>query len=104
MTRLRHWFIHPPSEQHDIIDHLLPSYLRPRLPLSFASINKPLNMASSTKYQPAPQRDSLDEPSYSQQPPSYQAAGPSVAEGGYGSAGRSEDDNIPDDFKVSLKM
>ncbi|KAK5945425.1 hypothetical protein PMZ80_002630 [Knufia obscura] len=61
-------------------------------------------MASSTKYQPAPQRDSLDEPSYSQQPPSYQAAGPSVAEGGYGSAGRSEDDNIPDDFKFGTSV
>lgn len=59
-------------------------------------------MTSTTKYQPAPQRDSLDEPSYSQAPPTYQAAGPSSAEGGYGATRRSEDDNIPDDFKVSI--
>ncbi|KAK4945102.1 hypothetical protein LTR10_015527 [Elasticomyces elasticus] len=56
-------------------------------------------MASTTKYQPAPQRDSLDEGVYPQPPPSYQAAGPSVAEGGYGSTPRAEDDNVPDDFK-----
>jgi len=51
-------------------------------------------MAANTKYQPAPQRDSFEEPGYSQAPPSYQAeeATPGVA--------RSEDDNIPDDFKV----
>jgi protein lifeguard len=58
-------------------------------------------MSSTTKYQPAPQRDSLDEPSYSQAPPQYQAAGPSSAEAGYGSTRRSEDDNVPDDFKVN---
>jgi FtsH-binding integral membrane protein len=55
-------------------------------------------MASTTKYQPAPQRDSLDAGSYPQPPPSYQAAGPSVTEGGYGTP-RAEDDNVPDDFK-----
>merc|ERR1712000_792534 len=55
-------------------------------------------MASTAKYQPAPQRDSLDEGSYPQPPPSYQAAGPSVTEGGYGTP-RAEDDNVPDDFK-----
>ena len=59
-------------------------------------------MASSTKYQPAPQRDSLEEPNYTQAPPTYQDAGPSTAEGGYGSTRRSEDDNIPDDFKVNI--
>lgn len=55
-------------------------------------------MASTTKYQPAPQRDSFEEPGYSQAPPSYQAEAsnpPGVP--------RSEDDNIPDDFKVSRK-
>merc|ERR1712000_19912 len=55
-------------------------------------------MTSTAKYQPAPQRDSLDEGSYPQPPPSYQAAGPSVTEGGYGTP-RAEDDNVPDDFK-----
>ncbi|KIW71176.1 hypothetical protein PV04_03371 [Phialophora macrospora] len=53
-------------------------------------------MASSTKYQPAPQRDSLDEQHYPQAPPEYQAAGPSDV--GYGTP-RAEDDNVPDDFK-----
>ena len=54
---------------------------------------------SSAKYQPAPQRDSLDESSsYNQPPPSYQAtAGPSD---GLLAAPRTEDDNVPDDFKV----
>lgn len=49
-------------------------------------------MAANTRYEPAPQRDSLDDPSYSQAPPSYQA----TAE----PAPRNEDDNLPDDFKV----
>ncbi|KAK0273101.1 hypothetical protein LTR35_012513 [Friedmanniomyces endolithicus] len=54
-------------------------------------------MASTTKYQPAPQRDSLDGPAapppgYSQAPPSYQDE-PVVGEA------RTEDDNVPDDFK-----
>ena len=57
-------------------------------------------MASNTKYQPAPQRDSFEEPNYTQAPPSYQAAGPSTDAGGYGTP-RAEDDNVPDDFKVS---
>ena len=56
-------------------------------------------MASTTRYQPAPQRDSFEEQSYTVPPPSYQTAGPS-AEPDYGSAPRSEDDNVPDDFKV----
>ncbi|KAI9889584.1 MAG: hypothetical protein M1814_005187 [Vezdaea aestivalis] len=60
-------------------------------------------MASTTKYQPAPQRDSLDDTThYTQAPPSYQPqaggadAGPSSALLG---EPRSSDDNIPDDFK-----
>lgn len=59
-------------------------------------------MAASTKYQPAPQRDSFDEANYTQAPPGYQAqaAGPSTVDAGYGTP-RSEDDNVPDDFKVS---
>lgn len=58
-------------------------------------------MASSTKYQPAPQRDSVDESGYTQAPPSYEAtstaAGPSD---GLLATPRGEDDNVPDDFKV----
>lgn len=59
---------------------------------------------SNAKYTPAPTRDSLDEPErqYTQAPPSYQdspaAAGPSAT--GYGTP-REEDDNVPDDFKVT---
>ena len=53
-------------------------------------------MAANTKYQPAPQRDSFDEPSYSQAPPSYQAQASDPMLG----APRGEDDNVPDDFKV----
>ena len=53
-------------------------------------------MAANTKYQPAPQRDSFDEPSYSQAPPSYQAEASNPILG----APRGEDDNVPDDFKV----
>ena len=58
-------------------------------------------MAANTKYQAAPQRDSFDEPSpsYTQAPPSYQAQGnyndPMMG------GPRGEDDNLPDDFKVS---
>lgn len=53
-------------------------------------------MAANTKYQPASQRDSFDEPSYSQAPPSYQAEASDPMLG----APRGEDDNVPDDFKV----
>jgi hypothetical protein len=58
-------------------------------------------MAANTKYQPAPTRDSFeDEPtsSYTHPPPSYQAE---VGTGILGAA-RTEDDNLPDDFKVGL--
>ena len=57
-------------------------------------------MAANTKYQAAPQRDSFDESSYTQAPPSYQAQ-PAQDDGVIGSP-RSEDDNVPDDFKVSF--
>lgn len=53
-------------------------------------------MAANTKYQPAPTRDSFDEPGYAQPPPSYQAEDSQSALLG---AARSEDDNVPDDFK-----
>lgn len=48
-------------------------------------------MAANTRYQPAPQRDSFEEDQFARPPPSYDA----TAE-----APRSEDDNVPDDFKV----
>jgi hypothetical protein len=59
-------------------------------------------MAANTKYQPAPTRDSFEDnpsSSYTRPPPSYQAE-----ETGILGDARSEDDNLPDDFKVSLSM
>jgi FtsH-binding integral membrane protein len=47
-------------------------------------------MAANTRYEPAPQRDSFEEPGYTRAPPSYQATDATP---------RSEDDNLPDDFK-----
>jgi hypothetical protein len=56
-------------------------------------------MAGTTKYQSVNQRDSLDEqPSYSQAPPSYQAEDATQA-ALLGGIPRSENDNVPDDFK-----
>ena len=57
-------------------------------------------MGANTKYQAAPQRDSFDEPSYTQAPPSYQAEA-SQNDPMLGGP-RGEDDNLPDDFKVSF--
>jgi hypothetical protein len=57
-------------------------------------------MAPNTKYSPAPQRDSFDDPAqYSQAPPSY--AEPSTARDDAALLGgpRNSEDNIPDDFK-----
>ena len=56
-------------------------------------------MASTTKYSPAPTRDSLDSPSqsYTQPPPSYQAE-PA------GGIPRSSEDNLPDDFKFGTSV
>ena len=56
-------------------------------------------MAANTKYQPAAQRDSFEESSYTQAPPSYQAG--SSDQGNILGSPRDEDDNVPDDFKVS---
>lgn len=50
-------------------------------------------MAANTRYEPAPQRDSFEEP-YTQGPPSYQATAEPEPEP------RTEYDNLPDDFKV----
>ncbi|KAF2199723.1 transmembrane BAX inhibitor motif-containing protein-like protein 4 [Delitschia confertaspora ATCC 74209] len=55
-------------------------------------------MAPNTKYQSVGQHDSLDEPQYSQAPPSYDAEASTQA-ALMGGVPRSEDDNIPDDFK-----
>lgn len=54
-------------------------------------------MAANTKYQAAPQRDSFEEPNYTQAPPSYQAEASRDTLLGQP---RGEDDNVPDDFKV----
>lgn len=53
-------------------------------------------MAANSKYQAAPQRDSFEEPNYTQAPPSYQAETSSNPLLGQP---RGEDDNVPDDFK-----
>lgn len=59
-------------------------------------------MASNTKYQPAPQRDSFEEQgSYSQAPPAYQPGQAEETDSILG-APREEDDNLPDDFKVRV--
>jgi len=50
------------------------------------------------KYQNVPQRDSIDDASYSQAPPSYQTDDPTQAALLSG-VPRGEDDNMPDDFK-----
>lgn len=51
-------------------------------------------MAANARYEPAPQRDSFEDQQFTQAPPSYQA----TAE----PAPRTENDNLPDDFKVRI--
>jgi len=63
-------------------------------------------MAANTKYQPAPQRDSFEEPGpqpqgYSQAPPAYQDSPSYQQEPAMGQP-RTEDDNVAEDFKVSF--
>jgi hypothetical protein len=53
-------------------------------------------MAANTRYQAAPQRDSFEDQHYTQAPPSYQA----TAEPAEPLEPRTENDNLPDDFKV----
>ncbi|KAL8878023.1 MAG: hypothetical protein Q9198_004083 [Flavoplaca austrocitrina] len=53
-------------------------------------------MSANTKYQAAPQRDSFEEPNYTQAPPSYQAE---ASRDTLLDQPRGEDDNVPDDFK-----
>ncbi|KAJ5134556.1 hypothetical protein N7448_000425 [Penicillium atrosanguineum] len=48
-------------------------------------------MAANARYEPAPQRDSFEDQQFTQAPPSYQATADP--------APRTEDDNLPDDFK-----
>ncbi|PGH19666.1 hypothetical protein AJ80_03821 [Polytolypa hystricis UAMH7299] len=54
-------------------------------------------MAANTQYTPAPQRDSVEESHYPQAPPSYQQSSDPTE--GLLDNPRSEDDNVPDDFK-----
>jgi hypothetical protein len=56
-----------------------------------------MSASKTTKYQPAPQRDSFEGQSYTDAPPSYQAE-PLLA------PPRTEGDNIPDDFKVRMQL
>ncbi|KAF3395938.1 Protein lifeguard 4 [Penicillium rolfsii] len=49
-------------------------------------------MAANARYEPAPQRDSFEDEPYTQAPPSYQATATNPEP-------RTEDDNLPDDFK-----
>ena len=56
-------------------------------------------MAANTRYEAAPQRDSFEDDHYTQPPPSYQAT-----DTGHEPAPRSEDDNLPDDFKVGFSL
>ena len=56
-------------------------------------------MAANTRYEAAPQRDSFEDDHYTQPPPSYQAT-----DTGHEPAPRSEDDNLPDDFKVVFSL
>ena len=55
---------------------------------------------SNAKYAPAPTRDSFEDQSYTQAPPSYQAEA-STSAALLSGVPRGEDDNVPDDFKVS---
>lgn len=63
-------------------------------------------MASTAKYTPAPQDDPEAHLQYTQPPPSYQAEGSAAndQERLFGGAPRSSEDNVPDDFKVSLSF
>ena len=60
-------------------------------------------MAANTRYQAAPQRDSFDDGDYTQAPPSYQDQAAPAHNDVLG-APRSEDDNVPDDFKVTFLL
>jgi hypothetical protein len=55
-------------------------------------------MAANARYERAPTRDSLEDQEYTQAPPSYQATAVPDPEP------RSENDNLPDDFKVCNNM
>lgn len=61
---------------------------------------------SNAKYTPAPTSDPDESTSYAQPPPAYQAEASAAADTdrlfGGGAPRSSQDDDIPDDFKVSL--
>lgn len=58
-------------------------------------------MTATTKYTPAPQRDSLDDVRYSQPPPAYVNVPPATTdEAALLQGPRNSEDIIPDDFKV----
>ena len=60
-------------------------------------------MASNTKYQPTSQRDSFEDTShFTQAPPSYQAGASGTNDALLGQP-RNSEDNVPDDYKVSLR-
>lgn len=95
-TNRRH---HPSIETFlaalSILHELLPTPLR-----YLATIVKRVvvKMASSTKYQPAPQSDPDD---YTHAPPAYAEGSSSRDETqGLFGAPRNSEDNLPDDFKV----
>lgn len=62
-------------------------------------------MASKTKYAPAPTQDPDEASSYAQAPPAYQAEPTAASDTdrlfGGGAPRSSQDDDLPDDFKVS---
>jgi hypothetical protein len=92
----------PPSS-FGLVGHFASLAPRTYLPLAIvtATVTTSTSLATmaNTKYQNVPQRDSFEEQDYAQPPPSYQAEA-SSHQPLMGGAPRSEDDNIPDDFKV----
>ena len=83
-------YTHSLPPRHLALHHLPSDYHKPHRNQHIYT------MAANSKYTPVPSRDSLDDhpgSSYTQPPPSYQQ------EGLLG-ASRTENDNIPDDFKV----
>lgn len=77
------------SASHPYISHR--SHQPPKSNEIFETLS---DMAANARYERAPTRDSFEDQQYTQAPPSYQAT--SVPD----PAPRSEDDNLPDDFKV----
>ena len=74
-----------------------PSPTHSHLELSIAQQHSIQVAMAGPKYQNIPQRDSFEESSHSQAPPTYQAEDPQQAL--LRGVPRGEDDNLPDDFK-----